>query len=137
MATSYIVWVWWAEPSNPRFTNVTDAFKKAYVMSKQPKYKHNFVKVAKMGGKNADTNWRFFMYTTLANGKKEVVVMNNDLNRQRIVKANGELGDAVKNKAIMRNGKHIGDMQYVGELPSKGLFYNYETNKMDTYVRKR
>ena len=134
--TKYIVWFYWGESSNPEFMNVTDAFKKAYAMSKQPKYRRGFVHVAKIG-KTEDLHWRLFMYATLANGKKEVVVMDSDFYRQRIVKANGELGDAVKNKAIMRNGKHIGDMQYVGELPSKGLFYNYETNKMDTYVRKR
>ena len=124
--TTYTVWLFWGG-NNPEFSNVKDAFKKAYVLAKQPKNRNGFVKIA--------TNWRQVSYSTLANGKKEVVVMNSDLKRQRIVNSNGELGEAVKNKSIVRNGRHIGDMQYVGKTPDKGKFYNYDTNRWDTYRR--
>lgn len=135
MAT-YTVWFFWGG-NNPEFSNVKDALKKAYVLAKQPKNRNGFVRIAKTDRSGIDTNWRQVSYSTLANGKKEVVVMNSDLKRQRIVKSNGELGEAVKNKSIIRNSRHIGDMRYVGKTPDRGKFYNYDTNRWDTYIRKR
>ena len=135
--STYIVWEAWSY-KNPEFDNVTDAYKKAYAMAtkKRPKPK-TLINVAKSMRKNQyDVHWRYVGELTLADGKKKVVVMDAK-DRTHLLKPNGEIGEAVRNKRIIRDGKVIGDMPYVGQLPERGVFYNYDTEKYEPFLKKR
>lgn len=133
----YLIWYGSWTQKKPEFDNAEDALRKAYAMSKLPKYKDGFIHIAKAVGNNVNTHWRLVGYMDMANKKKEVVIMDNNFMKSRILKSNGEVGEIVRNRSIIRDGRKVGDMLYVGKLPEKGWFYNYETRKMDTYTRKR
>lgn len=133
--TTYYIWEDWPNKKSES-SNVTDVLKKAYVLAKQPKYKSAFVNIGRTGRK-VDPNWKLVAYMTMADKKKVVVIMDVDFTRSRVLKANGELGEIVRNKSIIRDGKKIGDLTYIGQQPEKGVYWDYYTNKHEIYVKKR
>lgn len=133
--TTYFIWKYWPDKESES-SNITDVLKRAYVLAKQPKYKYTFVQIGKSGRK-INLHWRLVADTVMADKKKMVVIMDSDFMKTRVLKANGELGEIVRNKSIIRDGKKIGDMAYIGQLPEKGVFWNYDTRKYETFVKKR
>ena len=103
---------------------------------KKLKKTNSLIHISK-SGKSNDLRWRLVADMILADGKKKVIIMDAHYKKMHILKSNGEIGEAVRTKRIIRDGKVIGDMPYVGQLPEKGIFYNYDTEKWDTYIRKK
>lgn len=132
-----MVMKYWVAPNSPasyEYTNVTLARKKAYDLLKKSKSSYG-IEINR--GVKYWNDWRKVCYQTLADGKKAIVICDMGDKNVWILNPNGELGAKVNDLPIVRKGRYIGNMLYVGRSPpAKGVFHNYDTNKIDTYIRK-